>query len=165
MIKLKPFRQTPGFCGPASLKMVFDYYGVSVSEAEIAKIAGASREKGTSKAGLIKAVKHFGFKAFSKTNSSLNDLRYFIKRKIPVIVDWFFEDEGHYSVVVDIDKKNIVLMDPTLRKLLIYVRRRKFSTEKFLRIWFDFPGKFIKTPKDLVLRLMLVVTPARRKNG
>lgn len=153
MIKLKPFRQSPGLCGPASLKMVFDYYGVSASEAEIAKVAGATKEKGVSKAGLIKAAKHFGFRVFSKEKSSLNDLRYFIKRKIPVIVDWFSEDEGHYSVVVGIDKKNIILMDPS------YLRRRKFSLEKFLRVWFDFPGKFIKDPKDLVLRLILVVTP------
>jgi len=159
MIKLKPFRQTPGLCGPASLKMVMDYYGVSVSESEIAKVAGASPEKGTSIKGLIKAAKHFGFQVFSKEKSSLGDLRYFVKRKIPVIVDWFFEDEGHYSAVVDIDKKNIILMDPTLRKFLIYVRRRKFSTEKFLRVWFDFPGKFIREPKDLVLRMMLVITP------
>lgn len=163
MIKLKPFRQAPGLCGPASLKMVFDYYGVSVSEKEIAKLAGASKEKGTSIEGLIKAAKHFGFQVFLKKKSSLDDLRYFIKRKIPVIVDWFFEDEGHYSVVVDIDKKNIVLMDPTLRKILIYIRRRKMSLEKFLRVWFDFPGNYIREPKDLILRLILVITPFKEK--
>ena len=161
MIKLKPFRQTPGLCGPASLKMVMDYYGVSVPEAEIAKIAGASKEKGVSIRGLIKAAKHFGFKTFLKENSSLKDLEYFVNKKIPVIVDWFIEDDGHYSVVVDINKKNIVLMDPALRKFIIYIRRRKFSREIFYRIWFDFPGKYIQNPKDLILRLMLVITPSK----
>ena len=156
MIKLKAFLQTPGLCGPASLKMVFDYYGVSVSERKIAKVAGATREKGTTKEGLIKAAKHFGFKVFLKENSTFYDLRYFVKKKIPVIVDWFLEDEGHYSVVVGLNRKNITLMDPTLK------RERKISTEKFLRIWFDFPGKFIKKPKDLILRLMLVVTPLKK---
>jgi len=48
MIKLKPFRETPGLCGPASLKMILDYYGVSVSEEDLAKVCGASKEKGTS---------------------------------------------------------------------------------------------------------------------
>ena len=153
MIKLKPFRQRPGLCGPASLKMVFDYYGVLVSKDEIAKIAGATKEKGTSKEGLIKAAKHFGFRVFSKEKSTLSNLKYFIKRKIPVIVDWFFEDEGHYSVVIDINKKNIVLMDPTLKG------KREMPLEKFLRVWFDFRGKFIRKPKDLVLRLILVITP------
>ncbi len=159
MIKLKPFRETPGLCGPASLKMVLDYYGVSASEQELAKLTGSSKEKGTSIEGLIKAVKHFGFNVFVKENSTLNDLKYFIKRNIPVIVDWFAEDDGHYSVVVDINKKNVVLMDPALRKILVYIRRRKFSPETFQRVWFDFPGDYIKNPRDLVLRLMLVVTP------
>ncbi len=154
MIKIKPFRQTPGLCGPASLKMVLDYYGVSVSEAELAKAAGATKGKGVSKKGLKKAAEHFGFKLFLKKNSSLQDLKYFIKKKIPVIIDWFFEDDGHYSVVVDINKKKVVIMDPSLKKGI-----REFSTEKFLRVWFDFSGDYIKKPKNLVLRLMLVITP------
>jgi predicted double-glycine peptidase len=157
MIKLKPFRQRPGLCGPASLKMVFDYYGVQVSEAEITKISGATKEKGVSKEGLTKAAKHFGFQVFSKEKSSLSDLKYFIKRKIPVIVDWFFEDEGHYSVVVDIDKKNVVFRDPSFKGL------RKMPIEKFLRVWFDFPGKYIKNSKDLILRRILVITPFKSK--
>lgn len=151
MIKLKPFRQTPGLCGPASLKMVMDYYGVSISEEKLARLSGASKKKGVSIKGLIKAAKHFGFKTFLKQNSSLKDLEQFVNKKIPVIVDWFYEDEGHYSVVADIDNKNIVLMDPALGG------KRKMPVEKFLRLWFDFPGKFIKKPDDLILRLMLVV--------
>jgi len=156
MIKLKPFRQTAGLCGPASLKMVLDYYGVSVSEKEIAEAAGASREKGASKEGLVKAAKHFGFRVFIKEKSNLGDLRRFIKKGVPVIVDWFSEDDGHYSVVVDIDGKNVVLMDPELNG------KRKMSLEKFQRLWFDFPGKFIKEPKDLVLRLIIAVTPPKK---
>ena len=156
MIRIKPFRQTAGFCGPSSLKMVLNYYGVSVTEAALAKAAGASRKGGASKEGLIKTARHFGFKVFSKEKSNLGDLRRFIKRGIPVIVDWFFEDDGHYSVAVDINQKNIVLMDPALKG------QRKLSLEKFQRLWFDFPGKFIKEPKDLVLRLMIVVTPLKK---
>ena len=153
MLKIKSFRQTAGLCGPASLKIVMDYYGVSISEAKIAKLGGSSIKKGTPIKGLIKAAKHFGFKSFSKKNSSFSDIKYFIKKGIPVIIDWFLEDEGHYSVVVDINKKSIVLMDPSL------AGKRKIALEKFLRLWFDFPGKLIKTPKDLILRQILVVTP------
>ncbi len=153
MIKLKPFRQTPGLCGPASLKMVFDYYGVSVPEKKIAQVAGVSGKKGISAAGLIKAAKYFNFKIFKKEKASLNDIRRFLKEGIPVIVDWFSEDEGHYSVAVGVDKENIVLMDPEAGGI------RKIPKEKFVRVWFDFPGEFIKEPKDLVLRLMLAITP------
>jgi len=73
MIKLKPFRQTPGLCGPASLKMVMNYYGVSVSEKEIARVAGSTRERGTSIRGLIRAARRFGFKAIFRKDASLKD--------------------------------------------------------------------------------------------
>jgi predicted double-glycine peptidase len=154
MIKLKPFRQTPGLCGPASLKMVLNYYGLKVSEKRLARMSGAKKEKGVSYEGLAKAARQLGFKVFTKEKSSLADLERFVKKNIPVIVDWFSEDEGHYSVAVNIDKKNILLMDPGLEK-----GKREIPVVKFMRVWFDFPGKFIKSPKDLVLRLMLVVLP------
>lgn len=159
MIKLKQFRQSPGFCGPASLKMVFDYYGVRTSEKEIAKMAGSCRDRGTNMQGMIKAAQHFGFHAFSKQRSSISDLKYFVQKGIPVIVDWFFVNEGHYSVVVDIDSKNISLMDPTLRNMRIYVRRRKLPIAAFLKVWFDFSANFIENPSDLIIRAILVVTP------
>jgi len=163
MIKLKPFRQTPGLCGPASLKMVMDYYGVSVSEKEIARVAGSTRERGTSIRGLIRTARRFGFKAIFRKDASLKDLEYFIDKKIPIIVDWFDRDGGHYSVVVDINKRKVVLMDPALRKILLYVRRRVLTRELFYSLWFDFPYKFIRTPKDLVLRAMLVIWKTETK--
>jgi len=153
MINLKPFRQTAGLCGPASLKMVLNYYEIAATESAVARASGASKEKGASKDGLIKAARYFGFKVFVKEKSSLDDLRRFIKKGIPVIVDWFSGDDGHYSVVVDIDQKNIVLMDPEL------AGKRKMSVDKFQRLWFDFPGEFIKNQNDLVLRLMIVAEP------
>lgn len=153
MLKLKPFRETPGLCGPASLKIVMDYYGVSVSEADIARVSGATQEKGVSTAGLAKAAKHFGFKTLVKENSSLDDLRYYVKKEIPVMVDWFSEDDGHYSPVVGLDDKYIYLQDTQIKKV------RKMGKRDFTRVWFDFPGDRIKTPKDLILRLMLVIIP------
>lgn len=153
MIKIKPFSQSPGMCGPASLKMVLSYYNISASESAIAKAAGASRGGGVSAMGLIRAAKKFGFKPYFKKNSTISDLEYFVKKGIPVIVDWFLEDDGHYSVVVDINKKNIMLLDPALG------RKRTMPREKFLRVWFDFPGNFIKNSEDLILRAILVLQP------
>ena len=158
MIKIKPFRQTPGYCGPASLKMVLDYYGVFVSEAEIAKAAGTTQNKGTAYLGLVAAAKHFGFNAFFKKNSKLSDLEDLVKKGNPPIIAWFSKDDGHYSVVANMNKKEIFLMDPELD-----IGKRKMSREDFFRVWFDFPGDFINTPKDLILRLMVVVTPKNKK--
>lgn len=156
MININPFRQTPGLCGPASLKMVLDYYGLAVSEAEIAKAAGASEKTGCSISGLVKAAKYFGFKATAMKNGSFRDMRKLLNKDIPVIVDWFLEDEGHYSVVTALDKKTVTLMDPSLDE-----GKRMMTRKDFYRLWFDFPGAAIKKPADLILRLMITVTPAK----
>lgn len=158
-IKLKPLNQKPGMCGISSIKMVLDYWGTVITEDELAKIAGASKENGTSKEGFIKIAQHFGFDILVKENSSLADIRFYIKKEIPVIVNWFLKDDGHYSVAVDIDRSNISLADPALRKPLISANIRKMSCDKFQRLWFDFPGDYMKGREDLILRLMIVITP------
>jgi predicted double-glycine peptidase len=161
MIKLKPFRQTPGYCGPASLKMVLDFYGFKMGEKELAKLSGMTLNEGVSAEGLKKAAQNLGFSVFIKENAELSDIRFYIKKGIPVIVDWFCEDDGHYSVVVGIDKNKITLMDPQLRKVFIFVRRRVMQVKTFFRVWFDFPGDYIESSKDIILRMMIVVTPKK----
>jgi len=153
MIRLKPFLQSAGLCGPASLKIVFDYYGVETSEKKIAKAAKAFKDKGTGSVGLMKAAKHFGFTAEIKDDCSFFDLKKFLDQRIPVIVDWFLEDDGHYAVVSGLNEKEIILMDPAIGK------ERKISLAKFYRIWFDFPGEYIETKKDLILRRILIIKP------
>ena len=158
-IKIRLIGQKKGSCGAASLKMVFDYWGVSVSESEIAKIAGTSAENGTSIEGLTKAAEHFGFNATVKENASLDDLRNYIKQEIPVIVDWFSTDDGHYSVVVDIDKTHIILADSAIKRPFLYGNTRKMSCKIFLGVWFDYIGDYPEKREDMKLRLMIVVTP------
>lgn len=161
MIKLKPYSQTPGLCGPASEKMVMERYGVSASEAELAELAGASQEKGASPEGLVKAAKFKGFDTFLKTHSTINDLRYFIRRKMPVIVDWFCVDCGHYSVVADVTEKHVILVDPSPRKFLFFrFHKRKIPIKNFRTSWFDFPGEALENPNDMIIRLMLVIFPS-----
>ena len=152
MLKVKPFKQTTGFCGPASLRIVLDYFGIKKSEKELAKLSGCSKSKGVEAEGLLKAVKKFGLKGFIKDFSKIKDIKkYVLKKKIPVIVDWFSEDEGHYSVVAGIDNKNIYLQDPELSKI------RKLEINDFKRIWFDFPGRFLRSKNDLIIRRLIII--------
>lgn len=152
MLKIKSFRQKKGFCGPASLKIVLDYFGVRKSEKELAELSGCAKSKGVGAENLLKTAKKLGFKGFIKDFSEISDIKkYVLKKKIPVIVDWFSQDEGHYSVVVGINKKNIYLQDPELGKI------RKLEIEKFKRIWFDFPGNFLKSKTEIIIRRMLVI--------
>ncbi|MDO8601128.1 MAG: C39 family peptidase [bacterium] len=156
IIDIKPFRQTPNYCGPAVVKMRAQLDGILITEEEAIKLTGATKEMGASGSGIKKALEHLGFNVFSKENdtpnNSLDDLRYYIWKKIPVIVDWLSEDGGHYSIVVGIDKKNVILRDPS------FWRIRRISIKKFLEFWLDWPGDYAETKNDVILRFMLVAT-------
>ena len=152
MLNVKPFRQSSGFCGPASLKMVLGYYGIKKSEKELANLSGSTPGKGVGAEGLLKAAKALGFKAHVKDFSEIKDLKtYVLKKKIPVIVDWFSTHDGHYSVAVDIDRKNIYLQDPELGSI------RTIDLQTFKRIWFDFTGDFLTSKDDMIIRRMIVI--------
>ncbi len=160
MLLLQPFRQRRGLCGPASLKIVLDYYGVSVTEKRLATLA-RSDASGTRAKHLLAAAKKLGFEGFIKDSSDIAEIRTYLSKKIPVIVDWFSEDDGHYSPVAYIDQGFIYLQDPELGKI------RKLDLTTFKRVWFDFTGDFLRNKSDIVIRRMIVVFPkknaARRK--
>lgn len=152
MLNVKPFRQSSGYCGPACLKMVLEYYGIKKSESELAKLSGCTSHKGVGVEGLLKAAKALGFKSSFKDFSDIQDIRkYVIDKKIPVIVDWFSTDDGHYSVVVGIDKNNIYLQDPELGGL------RTIDIPTFKRIWFDFISDFLRSKDDMIIRRMIAI--------
>jgi ABC-type bacteriocin/lantibiotic exporter with double-glycine peptidase domain len=151
MLKVSSFRQKPGYCGPASLKMVLSYFGVEKGEMSLVRLSKCSKDKGATSENLLKAAKKLGFKGFIKDYSDFKDIKRFLKKKIPVIVDWFSIEEGHYSVVVRVDGKKIYLQDPELGRLKV------MNLKEFKTVWFDFPGPFLKSRKDLIIRRMLVI--------
>ena len=152
MLKLISFKQSPGFCGPASLKIVLNFFGINLSEAQLAELTKCKKTGGTKAEFLLKAAKSLGFKGFIKDFCKIKDIKeYVIKKKIPVIVDWFSVDDGHYSVVAHIDKENIYLQDPEFGKL------HKIKIKKFKRVWFDFPGNYLKSKNDIIIRRMIVI--------
>lgn len=157
MIKLAPFEQSRSMCGPAALKILLQYYGVDESEEELRRLTGATFAEGTAGESIVAAAQRLGFEAFSKDLASFKDIRYYVlKRKIPVIVNWFppdhgFRSDGHYSVVVDIKRETICLQDPAIGDM------RHLLLSEFLPWWFDYPGKYMRTKDDLILRRMIVI--------
>ena len=152
MINLRPFQQRADYCGPASLEMVLHHFGIEKTEKQIANTVKATHALGIEAEDLLRVAKRWGLKGRIKDNSELKDLMHWVKeKKIPVIVEWFFEDDGHFSVVVDIDKENVYLQDPDLGHV------RAITRKKFLRIWFTFPTLYMKKESDLILRRMLVL--------
>ncbi|MFH0836974.1 MAG: cysteine peptidase family C39 domain-containing protein [Candidatus Aenigmatarchaeota archaeon] len=153
-IEMKPFRQTSGYCGPASLKIILEYYGIKKSEKNLAKLTGATRAEGVQAAGIVAACKNLGFEAIVKDFADFKDIRYSLNKKNPVLVQWFLEEEGHWSVVVDIDRENIYLQDPHLGMI------RAFRLKTFKKIWFDFLPPYPKK-ENMITRRMIVVSDNR----
>jgi ABC-type bacteriocin/lantibiotic exporter with double-glycine peptidase domain len=127
---------------------------------ELAKLAGASSSLGADDKGLARAAKHFGFKVKVKNNSSFKDIKKWLDKKVPVIVNWFtrgrkdYSDsdiaDGHYSVIAGIDDKFIYLQDPEIGKI------RKLERDDFMRVWFDFRGEYIKSG-ELIIKQIIVI--------
>ena len=162
LLPVKPFQETlfKSMCGPASLKMVFDYYGIEKSEEEIAKLAGTTDDLGTDDQGIKKAAESLGLKVEIRNESSFKDIQSYLDKKVPVIVNWFtrgridYDDsqvpDGHYSVVVGLDGEFIYLQDPEIGKL------RKINKSDFMKVWFDFTGEYIN-PSELVVRQLIAI--------
>jgi len=156
MLDLKPHRQKPGFCGPASLKMVLDYYGVVKTEDTLASMTRASPHVGTRGRWILNAARNLGFSGFLRDHSSIDELNHWVvDRRVPVIVNWFSKDEGHYSVCVHVSKKMIYLMDPEIPGI------RRLNHETFMNIWFDFLSLRERTKNSLVLRRMIAIYPKK----
>ncbi|MDP1619404.1 MAG: cysteine peptidase family C39 domain-containing protein, partial [bacterium] len=81
MLDVKPYRQKPGFCGPASLKMVLDFYGVEKSEEELGKITKCDPDKGITGLAIVKAAEKLGFAGFLKDYAKLEDIKKFLTKK------------------------------------------------------------------------------------
>jgi predicted double-glycine peptidase len=151
MLKTRAFQQRPGACGPASLKILLHFFGITKTEKQIIQMSGATPEKGIEAEDLIKVIKKFKLKVAIKDRAEIKDIRKYVKeKKIPVIVEWFLVDDGHFSVVTDIDRENIYLQDPDLG----HIRAMTIST--FMRLWFSFPGKYMRGEYDIRLRRMIV---------
>jgi len=150
LLPVKPFQETlhGGYCGPASLKMVLDYYGVTKSEKELAEMLKCDPEHGTDDKSIAETAKDLGFKVEIKEESSFKDIKGWLDKKVPVIIDWFTrgrydypEDDvadGHYSVAIGLDNRFIYLQDPEVGRV------RKINKEDFYRVWFDFSTDYFE---------------------
>ena len=142
------------------------YLGVKITEKKLALIAGCTPSCGIGAEGLVGAAQKLGFRAQVKDFSDLEDIRKWVNRKkIPVIVDWFAFEGGHYSVVSGIDTENIYLEDPSLG------HRRALKLSTFMRLWFDFPSNYLRSKDELIIRRMIIVDrrthdePVRKTTG
>ena len=162
MLDVKSFQETlnASMCGPASLKIVLDYYGLNKSEKELAELCNVDSDLGVDDKTIKKVAQDLGFQVQIKNNSSFDDVEKWLKKDVPVIVNWFTRgrtdytdadvSDGHYSVVCGLDEKNIYLQDPETGGM------RKLNREDFMTVWFDFAGMYIK-PEELIIRQLIAI--------
>lgn len=125
------FRQKKNHtCGPASMKMVFRFFGLHAKEAELAKTMKTKKE-GTEHWPLINIARKKGFYCYVHEKASLNQLKHFIDLGLPVIVNYVEprDNEGHYAVVIGYGVRGIVLHDPWNGKEF------KIEFKEFVRRW------------------------------
>jgi predicted double-glycine peptidase len=163
LLNIKPFQETlhSDMCGPASLKMVLNYYGIDKSEQDIVNLTKFIPGLGISSDDICEASESLGFKCTIKNESTLNDVSEWLQKKIPVIVDWFtrgrsdYSDsevaDGHYSVVIGIDEQYVYMQDPEIGGM------RKIAKDDFMKVWFDFAGNIIIQKDDLIIRQLIAV--------
>lgn len=159
----KPFQETlgGGYCGPASLKLVLDYYGIDKSEEDLSQMCNRDPQLGVNDQAIKKVAQELGLNVEIKNNASFEDIKTWLEKEVPVIVNWFSrgrydypEDDvadGHYSVVVGLDKEYIYLQDPEVGRI------RKIEREDFLRVWFDFSTNHITSWEDMIIRQLIAI--------
>lgn len=149
MIKYRVCEQEEGYCGPATLKILFDYYGIVKSQEEWAKLSETTHEDGVQNNGIFKAIKSVGYSYRVLKEASFDDIRRLIAQKQTIIVIWWSGNWGHYSLVADISRKTITLADPELGCF------RRMGLKRFDHFWFDFAKDFKRKVGDLQLRNLI----------
>lgn len=113
-------------CGASALQAVLMYYGEEFREDELMRRLGTDCDDGTTPAAMIALAREMGYQAELKEELALSDLEASLARGVPVIVaaqawretelpDWSERwDDGHYLVVIGMDRTNVYFEDPSL---------------------------------------------------
>jgi ATP-binding cassette subfamily B protein len=146
-------------CGPACLASVCGFYGLHVTVAAIRHLA-LTDQKGTSVLGIVDAAIVLGLdaKGIRTEYGSLG------LTTLPAIVHVIIDEKiSHYMVLVKVNTKGVLVMDPAAGKL------KKLTEEEFRKIWTGvmimmLPGdKFFPNEKisDLT-RIKEIVSPFKK---
>jgi len=127
-------------CGPISFKMVMDFYGFDRPVEYWKEVTGKEFINGDTGAVefgywdemFVDNVKKLGYQGFCKDNSSIDEIKDYISREIPVIVNWFSPEQGsHFSVVSGVEGDKIYFADPCFGEI------KEYNVNWFLERWSD----------------------------
>lgn len=112
-----PENGAPGnyYCGPTSLGMALDYYGVHRTTKELAKSCSTTPD-GTSAGNLLAAAKRAGMNgSYMKEGMSIDSLKEILQSGKPVVVNvntQGYWGGGHYMTAIGVSDGRVYLNDP-----------------------------------------------------
>jgi predicted double-glycine peptidase len=148
---LKATRQSTEYsCGASALQSVLSYWGKDLDEEELMKLLHTTPESGTYPEDLVKVARELGFEADVKENLTIDDVAESTKMGNPVIIlgqawrsreeseksvahDW---EDGHYVVILAVDKEYVYFEDPYVRMGKGFTPRQTFEEH-----WHNIGGK------------------------
>ncbi|MDI6763653.1 MAG: C39 family peptidase [Thermodesulfobacteriota bacterium] len=116
------YRQPYMDCGPTSLHMVLNFYGMNLSQEEVGRVR---RGRGTTVSDMESYPRGQGFEVYSFYDWRKEEIKYLLAQGYPLVVlgvpppEWYktgrYSGEGHYVVVVGYDdqKKIFIVHDPS----------------------------------------------------
>lgn len=132
MLSAVPFFPSEDYqCGPSSLAMVLNFWGMSITPESIAKEIYSEGARGTVDFDMLIFAQKKGFKAI-QYSGSIDDIKEKIKAQKPLIVMtdegfWFYK-KYHYMVVVGFDSSNVIVNSGT-------EQHKKMDFESFIKKW------------------------------
>jgi len=112
---VRPIRQGPQECGPTSMAMVMNFWGVTITKDEIWPKVRAHYGPYTNGNDMDNYFRKHGFKTKIMTTTKYTNLKYFIHEGYPLIAlteSRSYPGEGHYIVLIGYNEKGFNIIDP-----------------------------------------------------
>jgi predicted double-glycine peptidase len=126
-------QQTTDFtCGPSCLNSALLYWGIrSPGEHILGTQLGTTYLTPPGPEHIANVARSYGLYAQTRVGLSFLDLVRYVRQGETVIVTWFYEDTGHYTLVTGMDENYIYMMDPWRQEPTF-----AFPISYFLRNWY-----------------------------
>jgi hypothetical protein len=174
---IKKVIQKENYCGPATLEMLISYLGEETDQLRIAQICNITNtidKFGSRIDQLDQAVKLLlpNHSIFWKRYATLDDIEYILhKLQLPLVVEWqarfifsdgSYYDEGHYSIVIGINRtKGVIKFIETSNNS--YYKSGIIEISEFLERWWDV--NIVYLPEEKITysiidnRLLFLIAP------
>jgi hypothetical protein len=162
---IRQTRQTTEYsCGACALQSVLGYWGREVDETEMMRRLGTTPEEGTYPEEIVRVARELGFDAELRENLTVGDVEQATRAGHPVIVlgqawrsrghsDAAAEDlwaDGHYFVVLAVDRDYVYFEDPYMRMGKGFMPRAAFDA-----LWHNVMGGDLAKPRQMRMGIFI----------